>query len=66
MGRGATGPSGDVVYSLSALPTIALTVRPDPTRPDKHALLEPASVMPLLEYESALTATRAHWGRVWP
>lgn len=65
-GRGATGPSGDVVYAISALPINTLVVRPDPARPDKHALVEPASVMPLVEYESALTTTRPNWGRVWP
>lgn len=66
LGRGSTGPSGDVVYVLPALSSPALVVRLDPGRPDKHALIEPAELMPLGDYEIALVATRSRWERAWP
>jgi hypothetical protein len=68
MGRGSTGPTGDLVYSIGAAPIAEanLVVRPDPARPDKHAFVEPARIEPLEEYEGSLTATRPHWDSAWP
>ena len=66
LGRGSTGPPGDIVYVLSALLTPVLAVRPDPVRPDKHALVEPAELMRLRDSESALSATRPRWERARP
>ncbi len=66
MGRGSTGPPGDLVYHAmeATLRTESLTVRADPKRPSKHALVEPAHSMSLAVYEDALAATRPNWRRL--
>lgn len=68
MGRGSTGPQSDAVFSLETRVVLAvgLLVRPDPSRPEKHAFVEPPAAMELSSYEGRLTSTRRDWRRVWP
>ena len=68
MGRGSTGNRQDYVYSIGEpdLLARALSVRPDPARPDKHAFVEPEIEVALEDFEGELVATRDSWSRAWP
>jgi hypothetical protein len=68
MGRGSTGPQADLLFSLASqsVSTVGLVVRPDPSRPAKHAFVEPPVAMELSSYETRLGSTRADWRQVWP
>ncbi len=39
----------------------ALRYRPDPRRPDAHGLVEPATAVPIAEYQGALAQTEPRW-----
>ena len=43
-----------------------LAVRSDPKAPERHAFIEPARPLHILEYREALERTRPHWRQVWP
>ena len=68
MGRGATGPAHDAVFSIAnqALQNAALTARPDPTNPAMHAFVEPLATMTHQDYTNALVRTQTDWRRLWP
>ncbi len=38
-----------------------LSLRPEPGNPERHAFIEPDSVMALADYQTALCATGPHW-----
>jgi hypothetical protein len=65
------GSSGKIDDRMYALPDVAiradkLSVRADPHYPDKHAFMEPASIIELAGYETDLADTRSDWRQVWP
>jgi len=68
MGRGSTGPREDHVFAVEedSVGRAALVVRSDPSRPTKHAFVEPAELVELPLYEMNLASTRGNWVRVWP
>lgn len=68
MGRGSTGPREDHVFAVEedSVARAALVVRPDPSRPTKHAFVEPVELVELPLYEMNLASTRESWVRVWP
>ncbi len=68
MGKGATGPAEDWVFGIEqdALSPAALAARPDPSNPERHAFIEPTSVMTLPAYAAALSATQWAWRCAWP
>jgi hypothetical protein len=39
----------------------ALVFRPDPAKPTRHGLIEPARQMPVADYQSGLAATQDPW-----
>jgi hypothetical protein len=45
----------------AALISDQLMFRPDPEKPDRHGLVEPAQQMKVEEYQAALAATRDQW-----
>jgi len=59
LGNGSSGPVADRVYLIheASLPG-SLSLRRDKPL---HALIEPALLMPLQEYEGALGSTRPQW-----
>ena len=62
LGRGSTGHDEDLVFSIdeASVETCGLAIRVD--APDRsHALIEPAVVEPLGDYEARLVATRPVW-----
>jgi hypothetical protein len=54
------------VIRVGAVVRKPLAVRPDPGRPEPHALIEPCEPMQLERYEQALADTRANWVRWEP
>ena len=62
MGRGSSGPSDDCVFVIEK----NAISEPLLVRHDKpiHALVEPAVIMSLSQYEERLAATRVHW-KIW-
>jgi hypothetical protein len=68
MGPRSTGHPEDRVYArpLPLAPAGGLAPRADPKHPFEHALIEPASSMPLPAYEALLVGTRPEWRQVWP
>ena len=63
MHRGSTGPSGDFIYAIAeaAIPAVRLAIRSDPEQPQRHAFVEPATLVELSTYEANLASTRADW-----
>ena len=68
LGRGSTGHVEDRVFEIAGdrVEAQSLVVRPDERRPALHAFVEPATEMPLGDYERALAATRPAWKVIWP
>jgi hypothetical protein len=53
------------VFSLqSAFLGGSLEIRRDPAHPDRHAFVEPARTMGLVEFQTALGFTRDYWQEV--
>jgi hypothetical protein len=68
MGYGSTGSDELRMYAIAKerVNVGNLTLRMDPTLATKHAYVEPSRVMPLGQYEDALSSTRDDWRRTWP
>jgi hypothetical protein len=66
MGNGSSGPSKDHVFRAN-VPFLGELLKVVEDLPDQHhALVEPAAVMTLADYEQALAGTRPEWKKVWP
>jgi hypothetical protein len=68
MGYGSTGPDDLRMYAIAKVRVSIgnLTLRPDPMQTTKHAFVEPSQVMPVAQYEDALSSTRDDWKKIWP
>lgn len=53
---------GDLEF-LDGQPIGSLVLRVDPAPSDKHGFIEPAKLMSIVDYQSALAATRDYWIR---